>query len=90
MLCGRGGAVKPAEFGTPGGAGPPGPAIWFVAWTAFLLVILAILRTRRLLSRGSELLLRQLSTARWMRPRFPLKQGFSCASAQPTVLHSVS
>lgn len=88
----RGGAESPAELGTPGAPGPPGPAMWVPCeddW-AFLVVILAILLTRRLLSRGSWLLLRQLSTARWMRPRFPRRQGFSCANAQPTVLHSVS
>lgn len=82
----------PAELGTPGAPGPPGPAMWLPCggWTAFLVFIFACLRTRRLLSRGSELLLRQLSTARWIKPRLPLRHGFNWASAQPTVLHSVS
>ena len=51
----RGGAANPAELGTPGAPGPPGPAMWLPCeadW-AFLVVIFAILRTRRLLSQGS-------------------------------------
>jgi len=47
-------------------------------------------RTRRLRSFGSELLLRQLSTARWIRPRFSRRLGLRSAKAQPTVLHSLS
>lgn len=92
MLDWRGGAAKAAELGTPGAPGPPGPAMWApcVLDCAFRVVIFAIRLTRRLLKRGSWLLFRQLSTARWISPRLPLKQGFSCANAQPTVLHSVS
>jgi hypothetical protein len=66
MLGCRDGAANPAELGTPGAPGPPGPAMW-LPWgadCAFLVVILAILLTRRLLNRGSWLLFRQLSTAR--------------------------
>ena len=74
-------------------AGPVGPAmcgVWPAFCTALRLLILAILRTRLLRSRGSWLLFLQLSTALWIRPRFPRRHGFNSASAQPTVLHSVS
>jgi hypothetical protein len=67
MFDGRGGADNPAELGTPGPPGAPGPPMCCVPCEvdcAFLVVIFAILRTRRLLSRGSWLLFRQLSTAR--------------------------
>ena len=63
MFDGRGGAVNPAELGTPGAPGPAMCVPWLV-FCAFLVVIFAILRTRRLLKRGSWLLFRQLSTAR--------------------------
>ena len=86
------GGARP-EGGIPAGPGPGGgPAMCGpgAADMDFLLLIFAILLTRLLLNRGSELLFLQLSTARWMRPRFPRRHGFRCAKAQPTVLHSVS
>ena len=91
MVGCRGGAAMP-EGGIPAGLGPGGPAMCGPGPVDmdFLLLIFAILLTRLLLRRGSELLLRQLSTARCIRPRLPLKHGLRCASAQPTVLHSVS
>lgn len=87
------GPIDPGPPGIP--AGPPGPAGPPAIWPAgigfvFRVVILAMRRTRLLRRRGSLLLLRQLSTARWIRPRLPRSGVFSCASAQPTVLHSVS
>ena len=61
----RGGGPKP-EGGIPVGLGPVGPDMCGPGPVDmdFLLLIFAILRTRLLLRRGSELLLRQLSTAR--------------------------
>lgn len=66
IFDGRGGPDSPAELGTPGVPGPPGPDMWLPCDDAcdFLVVIFAILRTRRLLRRGSWLLFLQLSTAR--------------------------
>lgn len=60
------------------------------AAAALRFLIFAILRTRRLRRRVSELLLRQLSTARWISPLLPRRLVFNCASAQPSWLHSVS
>lgn len=76
--------------------GPPGPAIWGCCCCGVALcsdlrvLIFAMRRTLLLRSRGSWLLFLQLSTARWINPRLPRRHGLSSASAQPTVLHSVS
>lgn len=75
------------------GDGWPSPAaipLEAAALAALRVPIFAMRRTRRLRRRGSWLLLRQLSTARWMRPRLPRRGGFNWARAQPTVLHSLS
>lgn len=91
------GGVGPGPIGL--GAGIPVGPPWFAICAGggcdelgvdFLLFILAMRRTLRLRSRGSWLLLRQLSTALWIRPRFPRNEAFNCAKAHPTLLQSVS
>ena len=94
LLGGRapGAAIPGLGPGIPAEPGTPVPVIWLVCWEATfdLLLSLACLRTRRLRNLGSWLLFRQLSTARWIKPRFERRQGFNSARAQPTALHSVS
>jgi hypothetical protein len=82
----------PLPGGKPCGGSTGGPCGWLAALgiVVFLVCILACRRTRRLLSRGSWLLFLQLSTARWIKPRFSLRLGLSCANAHPTALHSLS
>lgn len=83
------GGARVAGPGAPGVIGLP-PVIWLDGWTVCRRLTLDIRLTRRLRSRGSWLLFLQLSTARWIKPRFPRSDTFSSANAQPTALHSVS